>query len=83
MNFEYEESKEPVKIPVAFIAPNGNFVIKATDDYYGDSDDVYAIFDPSSKTVIVERGEYGTDYSPFDEDNKKLFYVGDKITITF
>lgn len=83
MNFEYEKSDEPVKIPVAFVTPNGVLIIEASDDYYDNETKTYVIFDPSYKTAIIERADCVTDYDTFDENNKKLFYVGDKITITF
>ena len=83
MNFEYEKTDEPVKVPVAFIAPNGNLIIDASDDYYDDETKTYVIFEPSSKKAFIERVDCGTDYSPFNENNKKIFYAGDKITITF
>ena len=43
----------------------------------------YTVFSPSSKTVYVDRRELSEGYNPFNENNKKLLYVGDKITITF
>ena len=69
MKFEYEETKKD-REPVAYIDEDGDLVIK---QYAGNAVTLF-----TSGQVISDVAWYPSDFS-----HKKLFYPGDKITITF